>query len=36
MVKIYLQRIRDGKMSLEEVPRKWREQVRKLLESSNN
>jgi len=32
MVKIYVKRIREGKMSLNDVPEKWREQVRKALE----
>lgn len=36
MVKIYVRRIRNEKMILEEVPLRWREQVRKLLEPSNN
>lgn len=32
MVKIYVRRIRAGEMTLEEVPLKWREDVRKALE----
>lgn len=32
MVKIYVRRIRAGEMTLEEVPLKWREEVRKALE----
>lgn len=28
MVKIYVRRIRAGEMTIEEVPTKWREQVR--------
>ena len=32
MVKIYVALIRKGKMTLEEVPEKWREAVRKALE----
>ena len=31
MAKIYYRRILAGEMSLEEVPVKWREEVRKLL-----
>lgn len=33
MVKLYVQRILDGRMTIEEVPLKWREQVRKALEN---
>jgi hypothetical protein len=32
MAKLYAKRIRQGKMTLEEVPERWREEVRKLLE----
>ena len=32
MVKIYVRRIRAGEMTIEEVPTKWREQVRLALE----
>jgi len=32
MVAIYVRRIREGKMTLEEVPLRWREAVRKALE----
>lgn len=32
MAKIYYKRILSGQMVLEEVPEKWREQVKKLLE----
>lgn len=32
MVKIYVSLIRKGKMTLDEVPEKWREAVRKALE----
>lgn len=32
MVKIYVRRIRAGEMTLEEVPMRWREAVRKALE----
>ena len=33
MVKFYVKRIRAGKMTLEEVPEMWREQVRQALEN---
>lgn len=32
MVNFYVRRIKAGKMTLEEVPEKWREEVRKALE----
>ena len=32
MVKIYVARIKAGKMTIDEVPERWREQVRKALE----
>ena len=32
MVKIYVSLIKKGKMTIEEVPEKWREAVRKALE----
>lgn len=32
MAKIYYRRIKTGKMTLEEVPERWREEVRKMLE----
>lgn len=32
MVKFYVNRIKKGKMTLEEVPEKWREAVREELE----
>lgn len=32
MVNFYVNRIRAGKMTLEEVPMKWREAVRQALE----
>lgn len=34
MAKIYYRRILDGIMTLEEVPERWRETVRALLEES--
>lgn len=33
MVNFYVDRIRKGKMTLEQVPEKWREAVRKALEN---
>lgn len=33
MVKFYVHRIRSGKMTLEEVPAKWRTAVEKELEN---
>lgn len=35
MVKFYVMRIRMGKMTLEEVPERWREAVRQALEGDN-
>lgn len=32
MVKLYVKKIRAGEMTLEEVPIRWREAVRKALE----
>lgn len=32
MVKLYVKKIKEGKMVLEEVPERWREEVRKALE----
>ena len=32
MVKIYVYMIKSGKMTIEDVPDKWREEVRKALE----
>lgn len=34
MVKIYVRRILAGEMTLEQVPEKWREEVRKALENN--
>lgn len=31
MAKIYVRQIRAGKMSIDDVPNKWREAVRELL-----
>lgn len=35
MVNFYVNRIKRGKMTIEEVPERWREEVRKALESDN-
>ena len=32
MAKIYYRRIKDGVMTIEEVPARWREQVEAMLE----
>lgn len=32
MVKIYVHRIKNGTMTIDDVPQKWREAVRKALE----
>lgn len=32
MVKIYVYMIKSGKMTIDDVPDKWREEVRKVLE----
>lgn len=34
MVALYVKRIKAGKMTLEEVPERWREEVRKALEEN--
>jgi len=34
MVQIYVRRIREKKMTLQDVPRKWREQVKTYLENN--
>ena len=33
MVKLYVKRIKAGKMTLMEVPEKWRDEVRRALEN---
>lgn len=33
MVKLYVQRILDGKMTIDEVPARWRDEVREALEN---
>ena len=32
MAKIYVRKIRAGQMTIEEVPERWREEVRRMLE----
>ena len=32
MVKIYVRKIRAGEMTIDDVPQRWREEVRKALE----
>ena len=34
MAKIYARKIRSGEMAIEDVPARWRGQVRKLLENA--
>ena len=34
MVQIYIRRIREKKMTLQEVPQKWRKQVKAYLENN--
>lgn len=34
MVQIYARRIREKKMTLQDVPQKWREQVKAYLENN--
>ena len=34
MVNFYVKKIRRGEMTLEEVPHKWQEAVRKILEKN--
>ena len=35
MAKIYARKIREGKMTIDDVPERWREQVRENLLASN-
>lgn len=35
MVQFYVKRIREGKMTLDEVPARWYDEVKKLLEEDN-
>jgi len=32
MAKIYYRRIKEGKMTIEEVPKRWRDEVERMLE----
>ena len=34
MAKIYVKKIKAGQMTLDEVPERWREEVRRMLEES--
>lgn len=36
MVALYVKRITEGKMTIEEVPIKWREEVREALENAES
>lgn len=36
MVQFYVKRIREGKMTLDEVPARWYDEVKKLLEEEND
>lgn len=36
MIKLYIKRIRDGLMTIDEVPPRWREEVRKMMEVEKN
>lgn len=33
MAKLYIQKILDGKITIEDVPAKWRDEVREALEN---
>ena len=33
MVKLYIRKILDGKMTIDDVPERWREEVREALEN---
>lgn len=35
MAKIYYRRIKDGRMTIEEVPERWREAVQALLDADD-
>ena len=35
MAKIYYKKIKAGQMTLDEVPERWREEVRRMLEDEN-
>lgn len=34
MAKIYVKKIKAGQMTLDDVPERWREEVRRMLEES--
>lgn len=34
MVKIYVRKILEGKMTIDDVPERWREEVREALENA--
>lgn len=34
MAKIYLRKILDGKMTIDDVPAKWKDEVRRLLDEA--
>ena len=36
MVKVFVYRVKIGAMSIEDVPERWREQVRKELDGNGN
>lgn len=36
MAKIYVKKIKAGQMTLDEVPERWREEVRRLLDETEN
>ena len=36
MAKIYVKKIKAGQMTLDDVPERWREEVRRLLDETEN
>ena len=34
MIKLYVKKVREGIISLNDVPEKWREEVRKIVEGN--
>lgn len=36
MAKIYARKIREGKLTIEQVPERWRAQVEKIIAESKN
>lgn len=36
MAKIYVKKIKAGQMTLDEVPERWREEVRRMLDETEN